>query len=109
VPKNRNRVSLVCADPAQFLFQNDRVTALLDFELAYLGVAVPSSRSGVLALTQDLVAPVRRGQFVDLAKIVDGAGLRPFLYLQGHLFAIDLLFPNFTWNFRFDSPIQLGC
>ena len=37
VPKNRNRVSLVCADPAQFLFQNDRVTALLDFELAYLG------------------------------------------------------------------------
>ena len=37
VPKNRSRVSLVCADPAQFLFRNDRVTALLDFELAYLG------------------------------------------------------------------------
>ena len=37
VPKHRDRVALVCADPAQFLFDEGRVTALIDFELAHLG------------------------------------------------------------------------
>jgi aminoglycoside phosphotransferase (APT) family kinase protein len=36
-PRHREDVALVCADPAQFLFDNGRVTALLDFELAHLG------------------------------------------------------------------------
>ncbi len=37
VPENRSRVSFIAADAGQFLFENGRVTALLDFELARLG------------------------------------------------------------------------
>lgn len=36
-PRSRNRVTLVWGDPAQFLFQDGRITALLDFEFAHLG------------------------------------------------------------------------
>jgi hypothetical protein len=36
-PTNRDRVSFVCGDPGQFLFEEGRVTAMLDFELAFLG------------------------------------------------------------------------
>ena len=37
VPKHRDRIALVCGDPAQFLFAEGRVTALIDFEIAHLG------------------------------------------------------------------------
>jgi aminoglycoside phosphotransferase (APT) family kinase protein len=37
VPRARERVSLVCADSGQFLFEDGRVTAILDLELACLG------------------------------------------------------------------------
>ena len=37
VPKHRNRVCLAWGDPGQFLFHEGRLTAMLDFELAYLG------------------------------------------------------------------------
>ncbi len=37
VPKGRTRQSFVCADAGQFLFEGDRVTAMLDLELAYIG------------------------------------------------------------------------
>jgi len=36
-PAHRRRVSLVTGDPAQFLFRNGRVTAVIDFELSFLG------------------------------------------------------------------------
>ena len=37
VPEERTRVSFICCDAGQFLFENGRVTALLDLELACLG------------------------------------------------------------------------
>jgi len=37
VPKGRSRQSLLCADSGQFLFEGDRVTGLIDLELAYVG------------------------------------------------------------------------
>lgn len=37
VPQDRSRVSLVCADAGQFLFEDGCVTAVLDLELACLG------------------------------------------------------------------------
>jgi hypothetical protein len=37
VPRNRSRVALIQGDAGQFLFERGRVTALHDFELAYLG------------------------------------------------------------------------
>jgi aminoglycoside phosphotransferase (APT) family kinase protein len=37
VPVPSSRTSFVCADAGQFLFENDRVTVLLDLELAHLG------------------------------------------------------------------------
>lgn len=37
VPQHRERVSLLHGDAGQFIFDQGRVTALLDFELAYLG------------------------------------------------------------------------
>lgn len=36
-PTHRDRVSFICGDPGQFLFEDGRVTAILDFELAVLG------------------------------------------------------------------------
>jgi aminoglycoside phosphotransferase (APT) family kinase protein len=37
VPGGRNRVCFVCSDAGQFLFDQGRVTAILDLELAHLG------------------------------------------------------------------------
>jgi aminoglycoside phosphotransferase (APT) family kinase protein len=37
VPEGRSRVSFLAVDAAQFLFEESRVTALIDFELACLG------------------------------------------------------------------------
>jgi len=37
VPESSGRLSFVCADSGQFLFEAGRVTALLDLELAHLG------------------------------------------------------------------------
>jgi aminoglycoside phosphotransferase (APT) family kinase protein len=37
VPRDRTRVSFVCADAGQFLFEAGRVTAVIDLELATLG------------------------------------------------------------------------
>jgi len=37
VPRDRERVSFVCCDSGQFMFDKGRVTGLIDFELAYLG------------------------------------------------------------------------
>ncbi len=37
VPASQARVSFVCCDSGQFMFENGRVTALLDLELAHLG------------------------------------------------------------------------
>ena len=37
VPHDRDRVSFLCADAGQFLYQDGRVTAVLDLELACLG------------------------------------------------------------------------
>lgn len=36
-PTGRRRRSFLCADAGQFLFEGDRVTALIDLELAYVG------------------------------------------------------------------------
>jgi len=37
VPQNRNRVALITADSGQFMYSHNRLTGLIDFELAYLG------------------------------------------------------------------------
>jgi aminoglycoside phosphotransferase (APT) family kinase protein len=37
VPRGRSRQSFLCADAGQFLYDGDRVTALIDLELAYVG------------------------------------------------------------------------
>jgi hypothetical protein len=37
VPANRNALSFLCCDAGQFLFEGNRVTAILDLELACLG------------------------------------------------------------------------
>jgi aminoglycoside phosphotransferase (APT) family kinase protein len=37
VPRGRSRQSLLCADAGQFLFDGNRVTGLIDLELAYIG------------------------------------------------------------------------
>jgi len=37
VPVGRTRRSFLCADAGQFLYEDDRVTALIDLELAYVG------------------------------------------------------------------------
>lgn len=37
VPRGRKRRSFVCADAGQFLFEGDRITAVIDLELAYVG------------------------------------------------------------------------
>ncbi len=37
VPLNRTRASLICSDSGQFLFEGERVTAIIDLELATLG------------------------------------------------------------------------
>ncbi len=37
VPKGRTRKSMLCADAGQFLFEGDRITGLIDLELAYIG------------------------------------------------------------------------
>jgi hypothetical protein len=36
-PRHRNRVSFVCGDPGQFMYENGRVTVVNDFEIAFLG------------------------------------------------------------------------
>jgi len=37
VPENRDTVSFLCCDVAQFLFDKGKVTAVIDFEMSYLG------------------------------------------------------------------------
>jgi aminoglycoside phosphotransferase (APT) family kinase protein len=37
VPLDRSRLAFVCGDPGQFMFDNRQLTALVDFELSYLG------------------------------------------------------------------------
>jgi aminoglycoside phosphotransferase (APT) family kinase protein len=39
-PKHRKTVSFLVHDPAQFMFEDGKLTALIDFELAYLGDAL---------------------------------------------------------------------
>lgn len=36
-PQHRDRVGLVTADSGQFMYEGDRMTGLIDFELAYIG------------------------------------------------------------------------
>jgi aminoglycoside phosphotransferase (APT) family kinase protein len=37
VPKHRQRAAFITADSGQFLFQDDRLTGLIDFEVGYVG------------------------------------------------------------------------
>jgi aminoglycoside phosphotransferase (APT) family kinase protein len=37
VPEHRDRAAFISADSGQFLFQGDRLTGLIDFEVAYVG------------------------------------------------------------------------
>lgn len=78
VPRGRTKVSFLAGDSGQFLFENGRVTAVLDLELAHLGD--PAADIGALrsrTLTEplgDLSRAVRRyneisGASIDLATI----------------------------------------
>jgi aminoglycoside phosphotransferase (APT) family kinase protein len=40
VPMHRDKVSFVCSDVAQFMFSGNKLTALLDFEMSYLGDSI---------------------------------------------------------------------
>jgi len=55
VPAGRTRQSFVCADAGQFLYEGSRVTALIDFELAYVGD--PAADLGALRC-RDLSEPL---------------------------------------------------
>jgi len=55
IPRGRTRRSFVCADAGQFLFDGPRVTALIDFELAYVGD--PAADLGALRC-RDLSEPL---------------------------------------------------
>jgi aminoglycoside phosphotransferase (APT) family kinase protein len=55
VPRGRSRASFVCADAGQFLYDAHRVTALIDFELAYIGD--PAADLGALRC-RDLSEPL---------------------------------------------------
>lgn len=55
VPKGRTRRSFLCADAGQFLYEGDRVTALIDLELAYVGD--PAADLGALRC-RDLSEPL---------------------------------------------------
>ncbi|MFA5495425.1 MAG: phosphotransferase [Porticoccaceae bacterium] len=37
IPRHRDRLAFITADSGQFLFEGDRLTGLLDFEISYLG------------------------------------------------------------------------
>ncbi|MBW2401508.1 MAG: phosphotransferase family protein [Deltaproteobacteria bacterium] len=55
VPRGRKRQSFVCADAGQFLFEANRVTAVIDLELAYVGD--PAADLGSLR-SRDLSEPL---------------------------------------------------
>jgi aminoglycoside phosphotransferase (APT) family kinase protein len=55
VPRGRQRKSILCADAGQFLYEGERVTALLDLELAYIGD--PAADLGALRC-RDLSEPL---------------------------------------------------
>ena len=55
MPRGRKRRSFVCADAGQFLFDGNRVTAVLDLELAYVGD--PAADLGSLR-SRDLSEPL---------------------------------------------------
>jgi len=54
-PRDRDRVGFVCSDSGQFLFEDGRVTAVLDLELGYLGDPV-ADLAGLR--TRDLSEPL---------------------------------------------------
>ncbi len=55
VPLGRQRKSFLCADAGQFIFEGNRVTALIDLELAYIGD--PAADLGSLR-SRDLSEPL---------------------------------------------------
>lgn len=55
IPRGRKNRRFICADAGQFLFDGDRVTAMIDFELAYVGD--PAADLGSL-LCRDLSEPL---------------------------------------------------
>lgn len=63
VPAQQPRAALLCADSGQFLFENNRVTAIIDLELAYIGD--PAADLGALRC-RDLSEPLG-----DLQRAID--------------------------------------
>lgn len=55
VPRGRKRQSFLCADAGQFLYEGDRVSAVIDLELAYVGD--PAADLGSLR-SRDLSEPL---------------------------------------------------
>jgi len=55
VPQGRERMSLLCGDSGQFLFDDGRVTAVIDLELSYIGD--PAADLGGM-LSRDLSEPM---------------------------------------------------
>lgn len=60
VPRDRKRVCLVWGDGTQFLFQNGRVTMVMDFELAYLGDPLHDIAGMPLRATSQPLGDLRR-------------------------------------------------
>lgn len=60
VPRDRQRVCLVWGDGTQFLFQNGRVTTVMDFELAYLGDPLHDLAGMPLRATSQPLGDLRR-------------------------------------------------
>jgi aminoglycoside phosphotransferase (APT) family kinase protein len=94
VPQQRRRVTFVCADAAQFLFENGRVSALLDFEIAYLGDPI-----------QDLAALQLRDTSEPLGDI--GRALRRYRDITGtEIDAEAFDFHTIQWSMN--TPLSLA-
>lgn len=94
VPRHRNRVSLVWGDPAQFLFQDGRITAVHDFELAHLGDPV-----------HDLAALPLRDTNQPLGDI--GRALRRYIDLTGESVEEEV-FDFHLLQFAVSTPLSLA-
>jgi aminoglycoside phosphotransferase (APT) family kinase protein len=93
-PRQCDRLALICADSGQFMFQDGRVTALLDFELAHLGDPVLDLAALQLRDTSE--------PFGDL-----GAALRRYAEITGE--AIDAeAFDFHTIQWSIGTPLQLA-
>jgi hypothetical protein len=102
-PMHRTRPAFVCADSGQFLFENNRVTSVLDMELAHIGDPCMDLSSLLLRnMTEplgDLVPGFKR--YEQLAGPIDWDVVMYYLTLWG------IMTPMVTLHLSQDPPPEL--